>query len=82
MRSGTQQLHCQGVSVSSKVQTKTESWLTCRWQPYGASKCKICKQNVPQTELMYCQGCAYQKGMCAMCGKQILDTSSYKQSAK
>jgi hypothetical protein len=22
----------------------------------------------------YCQGCSYQKGLCAMCGKQILDT--------
>lgn len=27
-------------------------------------------------------GCAYKKGICAMCGKQVLDTSSYKQSSK
>lgn len=26
--------------------------------------------------------CAYKKGICAMCGKQVLDTSSYKQSTK
>ena len=26
------------------------------------------------------QGCAYQKGICAMCGKQILDVAGYKQS--
>lgn len=26
--------------------------------------------------------CAYKKGICAMCGKQVLDTSKYKQTAK
>ena len=36
-----------------------------RWQPMS-SKCKTCKQNLHQ-EAMYCQGCAYQKGICAMC---------------
>jgi len=49
------------------------------WQPL-ASKCKSCKQNLHQ-EAQYCQSCAYQKGICAMCGKQILDTTGYKQSA-
>ncbi|KAK9828911.1 hypothetical protein WJX72_002750 [[Myrmecia] bisecta] len=51
-----------------------------RWAPYAAS-CKTCKQKMHQ-EGMYCQGCAYSKGMCAMCGKQIMDTAGYKQSAK
>eukprot|EP00850_Spirogloea_muscicola_P002414 SM000009S23543 [mRNA] locus=s9:649196:650166:+ [translate_table: standard] len=53
-----------------------------RWTPYGASgafKCIICKQQLHQ-EAKYCQSCAYKKGVCAMCGKQVLDTSSYKQS--
>ena len=36
----------------------------CSWQPY-ASKCKVCKQNLHQ-QAMYCQSCAYQKGICAM----------------
>ena len=36
-----------------------------RWQPLN-SKCKTCKQNLHQ-EAMYCQSCAYQKGICAMC---------------
>ncbi len=31
-------------------------------------------------EAKYCQGCAYSKGICAMCGKQILDVKNYKQS--
>ena len=26
-------------------------------------------------------GCAYKKGLCAICGKQILDTTKYKQSS-
>lgn len=31
----------------------------------------------------YCHACAYAKGLCAMCGKQILDNvKTYKQSAK
>ncbi|KAI9293749.1 hypothetical protein K502DRAFT_305876 [Neoconidiobolus thromboides FSU 785] len=49
--------------------------------PY-AKKCKVCKASVHQTQANYCQGCAYKKGICAMCGKQILDVSMYRQSAK
>lgn len=53
-----------------------------RFAPYASgAKCKICKSALHQ-EGLYCQACAYQKGMCSMCGKQILDTSEYKQSAK
>ena len=52
--------------------------LSCRWQPYS-SKCKVCKSSLHQ-EAIYCQTCAYSKGLCAMCGKQILDTSSHKMS--
>ncbi|GBF97370.1 hypothetical protein Rsub_11017 [Raphidocelis subcapitata] len=54
-----------------------------RFTPYGKSaKCKICKQQVHSGDGMYCHNCAYSKGVCAMCGVQILDTKSYKQSAK
>jgi hypothetical protein len=49
-----------------------------QWQPYGA-KCTTCKASLP-VNYMFCQKCAYGKGLCAMCGKQVLDTSSYKQS--
>lgn len=28
----------------------------------------------------FCQRCAYRKGICAMCGKQVLDTSGLKMS--
>ncbi|KAM0858872.1 hypothetical protein ACQ4PT_047558 [Festuca glaucescens] len=50
-----------------------------RWTPYGNTKCVICKQQVHQ-DGKYCHTCAYSKGVCAMCGKQVLDTKLYKQS--
>uniref|UniRef100_A0A453QWN2 Cysteine-rich PDZ-binding protein n=1 Tax=Aegilops tauschii subsp. strangulata TaxID=200361 RepID=A0A453QWN2_AEGTS len=50
-----------------------------RWTPYGNTKCIICKQQVHQ-DGKYCHTCAYSKGVCAMCGKQVLDTKLYKQS--
>lgn len=52
-----------------------------RYNPY-AKKCKVCKMNLHQ-EGLYCQGCAYKKGICAMCGKKILENvGQYKQSSK
>ncbi|GAA5940744.1 cysteine-rich PDZ-binding protein [Sporobolomyces koalae] len=45
-------------------------------------KCVFCKSTVARPEAMYCQGCAYKKGICSMCAKPILDTSQYKMSSK
>jgi len=50
-----------------------------RFSPYE-NKCKICKQKVHQMHSVYCQACAYKKGICSMCGKQILDVKNLKQS--
>ncbi|PSC72116.1 Cysteine-rich PDZ-binding [Micractinium conductrix] len=50
------------------------------WAPYSA-KCATCKTSVAQG-YNYCQGCSYLKGLCAMCGKQIMDREllkNYKQ---
>ncbi|RDB23336.1 Cysteine-rich PDZ-binding protein [Hypsizygus marmoreus] len=52
-----------------------------RFQPYQG-KCKDCKQPVTQNKAKYCHGCAYKKGLCAICGKQILDTTGYVMSSK
>ncbi|XP_072436757.1 cysteine-rich PDZ-binding protein isoform X1 [Chiloscyllium punctatum] len=55
-----------------------------RFDPYGKSRfsvCRICKSAVHQAGSNYCQGCAYKKGICAMCGKKILDTKNYKQTS-
>ncbi|KAI9016276.1 PDZ-binding protein [Phycomyces nitens] len=51
------------------------------FNPYE-SKCKICKAKLHQIKAHYCQACSYKKGICAMCGKQVLDTTNYKQSSK
>ncbi|KAI0061034.1 hypothetical protein BV25DRAFT_1806264 [Artomyces pyxidatus] len=52
-----------------------------RFQPYAA-KCKDCKQTVTQNRAKYCHGCAFKKGLCSICGKQILDTSGYQMTNK
>lgn len=41
----------------------------------------ICRTKVHQLGSHYCQACAYKKGICAMCGKKLLDTKNYKQSS-
>ncbi|KAK4386679.1 Cysteine-rich PDZ-binding protein [Sesamum angolense] len=68
--------------LSKKHRVKRSGWSLCeelRWTPYGQAKCTICKQQVHQ-DAKYCHTCAYSKGVCAMCGKQVLDTKFYKQS--
>jgi len=54
-----------------------------RFSPYEASetKCKLCKSQVHQEGGHYCQACAYKNGICAMCGRKVLDTTNYKQSS-
>mmetsp|Transcript_535 Transcript_535/g.1442 ORF Transcript_535/g.1442 Transcript_535/m.1442 type:complete len:102 (-) Transcript_535:1577-1882(-) len=54
-----------------------------RYTPYGNStKCKTCKTMLTK-EGIYCHMCAYQKGLCEMCGVTVLENrKSYKQSAK
>ena len=34
------------------------------------SKCKTCKSTLHDANATYCQGCAYQKGICHVCGKE------------
>ncbi|KAH8263183.1 hypothetical protein KR044_005517 [Drosophila immigrans] len=54
-----------------------------RYNPLGntLAPCRICRQKVHQMGAHYCQACAYKKAICAMCGKKILNTKNYKQSA-
>uniref|UniRef100_A0A0K0E7G7 Cysteine-rich PDZ-binding protein n=2 Tax=Strongyloides stercoralis TaxID=6248 RepID=A0A0K0E7G7_STRER len=44
-------------------------------------KCKICKKPTHREGAYYCQDCSYQKGICALCGRKIANTSSYRQSS-
>ncbi|XP_076311504.1 cysteine-rich PDZ-binding protein [Tachypleus tridentatus] len=53
-----------------------------RFSPYSKfDQCRICRQKVHQLGSHYCQACAYKKGICAMCGKKLLDTKNYRQSS-
>ncbi|PCH36337.1 hypothetical protein WOLCODRAFT_134203, partial [Wolfiporia cocos MD-104 SS10] len=52
-----------------------------RFQPYQG-KCRDCKSSVTQNKAKYCHGCAYKRGVCAICGKQVLDTTGYAMSSK
>ncbi|KAJ8976912.1 hypothetical protein NQ317_014084 [Molorchus minor] len=54
-----------------------------RFNPYTTKfeTCRICRQKVHQMGSHYCQSCAYKKGICAMCGKKIISTKNYRQSA-
>ena len=50
-----------------------------RSNPYS-QKCKLCSAKIHQPAAIYCQVCAYKQGLCALCGKTILDTKNYRQS--
>ncbi|EPZ34833.1 PDZ-binding protein, CRIPT domain-containing protein [Rozella allomycis CSF55] len=50
------------------------------FMPYQ-NKCKICKQRVNLEKANYCHSCAYKNGICAICGRKVLDTSLYQQSS-
>ncbi|KAF8315342.1 hypothetical protein DL93DRAFT_2057198 [Clavulina sp. PMI_390] len=54
---------------------------TKRFSPYGKT-CKDCKSPTTQNGAKYCHGCAFKKGICSICGKQILDTKGYAMSSK
>eukprot|EP00983_Pelagomonas_calceolata_P081931 1155751-Pelagomonas_calceolata.AAC.1 len=43
------------------------------YTPYGGGKCTVCKTGLHKPDHKYCHQCAYSKGLCEMCGKQILD---------
>eukprot|EP00898_Chlorokybus_atmophyticus_P008491 jgi/Chlat1/8643/Chrsp87S08038 len=47
----------------------------------ATGKCRICKSPVHQTAGVYCHNCSYKLGICAICGRKVLDTKFYKQSA-
>ncbi|CAH8491670.1 unnamed protein product [Dicrocoelium dendriticum] len=54
-----------------------------RFSPYSKDfkRCRVCAQNVHQPGSHYCQSCAFKKGICAMCGTRLVNTTSYNQSS-
>jgi len=55
--------------------SKSRSRLT----PYGRN-CKLCKCSVHLEGAHYCNGCAYKKGICSMCGKKVVNTKMLNMS--
>ena len=54
-----------------------------RFSPYSSGKfkkCRVCKSLVHQKGAYFCQGCAFVKGICAMCGKRMVNTTNCRQS--
>nr|CCA18627.1 conserved unknown protein putative [Albugo laibachii Nc14] len=43
-------------------------------------RCRICRSKIGQNA-HYCNQCAYQKGICSMCGRKMLDISQYNMSS-
>ncbi|KAL3929953.1 MAG: hypothetical protein SGPRY_001739 [Prymnesium sp.] len=68
-----------GGPASSRQASNTLLRKGVRSNPYG-NHCKVCKQRCQVQGAMYCTICAYAKGICAICGKQVLDISMYKMS--
>ncbi|KAI6182622.1 Cysteine-rich PDZ-binding protein [Aphelenchoides bicaudatus] len=70
---------------SSKAVTNENKLLTAksrfkREKEKQFRKCRICQRPCHHVEAYYCQDCSYQKGICPMCGRKVLETSEYKQS--
>lgn len=72
-------LWLQAVQFTWKWFFSVHKGLCCRTE-ITTGKCLICKCTTHQAGCHYCQSCAYSKGICAMCGKKILDTKGLRQS--
>ena len=73
----------EGSRSSLKVPGKTNKALAAHKakQQYIPSQClcRICKSKI-QFNMNYCNDCAHKKGICTMCGKKQVNTSSHKMS--
>ena len=72
-----------GTSSGRKINENKALSKKKQWSPY-TRQCKVCKSAL-QPDYHYCQKCAYIKGLCAMCGKQVRrrdDLSGLEQSSQ
>ncbi|TMW64274.1 hypothetical protein Poli38472_012896 [Pythium oligandrum] len=67
-----------GRAVGSASRLSEKRQRSNRFAPLERS-CKICKGKVAQ-RAYYCNQCAYKKGICAMCGRKVVDTKKFKMS--
>lgn len=57
-----------------------QSKLLSAGNKYSFSKCKLgLKGNVLEPMAIYCQNCAFQKGICAGCGMKTVDITMHRQ---
>lgn len=49
-----------------------------QWIP-DESRCRLCRSKTT-AGMHYCNDCAHKKGICSMCGKKTVDTSSYNMT--
>ena len=72
-----------GKSIGGTSSIKRLRTTSARFTPTRvAKKCRICLNSLPSQKHYYCQPCSYKKGICAMCGKKIVDTTSFKMSSR
>jgi hypothetical protein len=76
-KSGSTNNNETGVRRIGENKALGKSYAAHRHNPYTKNTCTVCKQPVSQNAGKYCQSCAYAKGVCAICGKQVLDTRFY-----
>jgi len=73
-------------SHHSKVKLNENKFLTKgknRFDPTKKEKmkeCRICKMILHQKGAHFCSTCAFQKGICMMCGKKVQKTAGAKMS--
>uniref|UniRef100_A0A1I8ANE2 Cysteine-rich PDZ-binding protein n=1 Tax=Steinernema glaseri TaxID=37863 RepID=A0A1I8ANE2_9BILA len=73
---------------SSKKITSENKLLSAQENGFGIrfkakedfKKCRICNHSTHKMGCHYCATCAYQKGICAMCGRKITKVSLQRQS--
>jgi hypothetical protein len=73
-----------GQSSGGRMKSENKLLTTrARYSPYGGGgglgtgqKCQVCKKQLAAGG-KWCQECAHVRGICYICGKQILDTSMY-----
>jgi hypothetical protein len=60
-------------ALSAKKKTAAAQWIP------SERRCRICKSKV-LAQMNFCNDCAHQKGICAMCGKRAVDVSHHRMS--
>ncbi|KAI6178357.1 Cysteine-rich PDZ-binding protein [Aphelenchoides besseyi] len=64
------------VTNENKLLTMKNRFKPDKVEPF--KKCRICKRMCHHVAAHYCQDCAYQKGICCMCGRKILEENAIK----